>query len=459
MAGIGFVLRKLSKQDNLTGLFQAYVYSALISTGPWMFTIISLGAISYLAGKFTDVETLAEFRRVVIYNFSFSLVFSAPIFMVITRYLADSIYEKNVERTPGILLGGTAFIFATQLPFATLFYFGYANISNGLALSAVINFMLISEIWLLSVFVTALKDYKTVLIAFASGMGFAVASSAFLVDWFNLIGILTSFSLGLTIIASLLIGRIFAEYPYRFKDPFAFVKYFKKYWEVALTGVIYNAASWVDKWIMWFSDEADHSPTHLYLYPNYDSAMFLAYLTIVPSMAMFIMSIETNFYEHYLKFYRDIQNGSNFQQIQTNHQRIIKALIASARNFLVIQGSVTVIAILMSAQFFNSFDVNYMQISIYRFGVLGSFFQVLILFINVILSYFDCRQAYLKLQLLFFFSNMIFTLICLHYGFRYYGVGYFLASVTTFIASAIYMFRYILRLPFHTFVTTNASVK
>ncbi|OGG99571.1 MAG: hypothetical protein A2600_08820 [Candidatus Lambdaproteobacteria bacterium RIFOXYD1_FULL_56_27] len=458
MAGIGFVLRKLSKRDDLSGLFQAYAYSALISTGPWMFTIISLGSISYLAGKFTTVETLSEFRRVIIYNFSFSLVFSAPVFMVVTRYLADAIYRKDVEGTPGLLIGGTALIIGTQLPLASAFYFFYAQISTGLALAAIVNFILISEIWLLSVFVTAIKDYKSVLLAFGTGMGFSALTSAFLVDLFDLIGILSAFSLGLCLTVALLVARVLAEYPYRFKEPFAFMGYFKKYWEVALSGVTYNSASWVDKWIMWQAPESDHSPTHLFLYPNYDSAMFLAYLSIVPSMAMFIMSVETNFFEAYLKFYRDIQHKASLSEIKENHENILLSILRSSRNFLVVQGAISLIFILMASKFFTAFGVNYMQISIYRFGVLGSFFQVMTLFINIILSYFDCRRAYMGLQGLFLLSNAAFTFISFSYGFKYYGVGYYLACVLTFVVSSLYMFHYIKRLPFHTFISTNASV-
>ncbi|MDT8445675.1 MAG: exopolysaccharide Pel transporter PelG [bacterium] len=458
MAGIGFVLRRLSRQDNLLGLMQAYVYSALISTGPWMFTILSLGSITFLAGKFTSIDVLSEFRRVIIYNFAFSLVFSAPIFMVVTRYLADAIYAKDVKRTPGLLIGGTLLMFGTQLPPVLIFYFGYANINPALAFAATINFLLISEIWLISVFVTALKDYKTVTLAFGLGMGFSALSSAFLVETLGLIGLLTSFSLGLCIIIALLVARILAEYPYRFEKPFDFIQYFPRYWEVAAAGVTYNSASWVDKWIMWFAPEGDHSPTGLFLYPNYDSAMFLAYLSIVPSMAMFIMSVETSFFEAYLRFYRDIQNKAPLSQIRRNHKAILDSLIKSARNFLVIQGSVSVICILLASKIFLSMGINFMQISIFRFGVLGSFFQVLTLFVNIVLSYFDCRSAYLKLQGFFLVSNGVFTVLFLMGGFRFYGMGFFFASVATFVVSASYMMYYLLRLPYHTFVTTNASV-
>ena len=47
MAGIGFELRKILKRDNLLSLLQAYSYAAVISSGPWILSIV--GAIILLA--------------------------------------------------------------------------------------------------------------------------------------------------------------------------------------------------------------------------------------------------------------------------------------------------------------------------------------------------------------------------------------------------------------------------
>ena len=45
MAGIGFELRKLLSKDSFTGLFQAYAYAGIISSGPWILSIIGLTVI------------------------------------------------------------------------------------------------------------------------------------------------------------------------------------------------------------------------------------------------------------------------------------------------------------------------------------------------------------------------------------------------------------------------------
>lgn len=458
MAGIGFVLRRLAKEDNLIGLVQAYGHSALASAGPWLFTVLALGGIMAIGVRLVHIEVLFEFRAIIVYNFAFSLVFTGPIYMVATRYLADRIYEKNVTWAPGMMIGSLLLTYGTQFPIVAWFYLFYAKLTPGMALGAVVNFFLISGIWLVSVFVTALKDYKAVTRAFALGMILSVFASGWLAQHFQTAGMLSGFSIGLLFIIGSLMAKVFSEYPYRYKAPFDVLGHFKKYWELAVSGVVYNVAVWIDKWVMWFAPEREEMKSGLILYPNYDSAMFLAYLTIVPSMALFIFSVETNFYEHYLRFYRDIQNKANFKKIQRNHAAIIESIFRSARSFVIVQGSLCALIILIAPNLFQALNINYLQIGIFRYGVLGAFFHVLLLFLMIMLSYFDNRRLTIYIQISFMVANGVFTWMSMQLGFEYYGYGYFLSSLFTFVVAAILTFRYVYDLPYHTFVTTNTSV-
>src|ERR1700728_5475028 len=118
MAGIGFVLRKLYRQDNLSGLASACLHSAFASAGPWLFTVLALGAIASLGKALVGIDVLFDFRVVLIYNFSFSLVISGPVFMIVTRYLSDSIYKRDVTNAPGMLLGALTLLWGIELGLA-----------------------------------------------------------------------------------------------------------------------------------------------------------------------------------------------------------------------------------------------------------------------------------------------------------------------------------------------------
>src|ERR1700733_9922596 len=105
MAGIGFVLRKLYRRDDLSGLAGAALHSAFAAAGPWLFTVLALGTIAAIGKQLVGLDVLFDFRVILIYNFSFSLAVSGPVFMIVTRYLSDSIYKRDVSNAPGALFG------------------------------------------------------------------------------------------------------------------------------------------------------------------------------------------------------------------------------------------------------------------------------------------------------------------------------------------------------------------
>lgn len=459
MAGIGFELRKLAREDNLIGFVRAMGHSALASAGPWLFTILAIAFISIMAQYSIGRGEISEFRIIIIYNFAFSLAFSAPIFMVATRFLADSIYDKDVSDAPGLLIGSLTLLYLFHLPVVSYFYITLANLPLGQTLSAIANYMLITSIWLVSVFLTALKDYKTITNTFAIGTMITITIASVLGEYYGSTGLLNGFNIGLSSIMVSLIATILSEYPYPLKHAFKITQYLKKYWAIGLGGFIYNIAIWIDKWIMWFAPEAIRMDNGLISYPNYDSAMFLAYLSIVPAMTFFVFSVETGFFEKYVRFYRDIQRKANFKKIQSNHHSIIEAIAVGARNFLVLQTAVTFLVVLTAPKIFELLNINFLQLGIFRFGVLGALFHVLMLFLTILLSYFDARKHVVVIYLIFLISNACFTLYFMSLGFTYYGYGYFLASVFSFIIAAIITAAYVRDLPYHTFITNNTSIE
>lgn len=460
MAGIGFALKRLTGKDDLLGIGRAYVHATMASTGPWLFTVLSLGAISVLYLNYFTVNQLIDFRIVVVYNFGFSLVLSAPVYMVVTRYLADHIHKKDVTHVPTTMLHSLVLLYFIAIPLAFYYYGFYTEMDLDMRLSAIVNLFLISPVWLLGVYMTALKDYKSVTRAFGVGMSLAIAFSYILKFDYGAVGMLNGFNIGVAWIAFSLIGKIFAEYPYTLVKETKLRDYFAKYWELAVGGLFYNAAIWADKWLMWsYAPEAVTLPSKMTYYPNYDSAMFLSYLTIVPAMAIFIFSIETSFFTRYQRFYYDILEHKPLSVVRKNHRDIISNLFASARNFFIIQGAITLVSILVAAKIFEVMHINYLQIGIFRLGTLGAFFHVLMLFELIALSYFDCRKITLWIQGAYLVLNSVLTLVTIHIGFPLYGYGYFASSMIMFLVTTLALFSHLRNLPYHAFITTNNSLK
>jgi uncharacterized membrane protein len=463
MAGIGFELRRLTRRDDLLGIVQGMGHSALASTGPWLFTIVSLGGAVLIGSHLASPDVAANFQLIVIYNFAFSLVLSAPVMMVATRVLADSIYEKDVRDAPALLLASLVFLYAVQVLVAGPFYLFHVDLPWHARLAAISNFFLVTGIWVVSIFLTALKDYNSITVAFGCGVTVSLASCACLAPRYAVTGMLAGFNSGMVLIFFLLAARVFAEYPY----PVRVVSRFRaahrnalaKYWELALGGFVYGAAIWIDKWIMWFAPERRVLASGMFSYPDYDSGMFLAYFSIIPAMSAFVLSVETEFFEKYLRFYRHIQRHATLGQIRGSQGEIIETLLAGVRNFVVLQGSICLAGILLAPQIFEFFRISFSQLGIFRFGLLGAFFHVLFLFISIVLSYFDLKRVTLALQVVFLVSNGLFTLGSLSLGYPWYGHGYFMACLVSFAAALIAVARCVGRLPYIAFIRTNTSAR
>lgn len=463
MAGIGFVLQKLADRDNLSGIVGAYLHSAFASAGPWLCTVLALAFIATFFNDYFANENLLLFRTVIIYNLAMSLVLSAPVYMVATRYLADRIHIKDVSNTPSVMLGCMVLSYAIQLPVGLWFYFGFANLDTSLAICGMINLFLITTVWLLGVFLTALKDYNAVTWAFFWGMTVGVLCAWLFKENHGAIGMLNGFSIGLGVIVFWLASRVFAEYPYRLHKPFAMMPWFRKYWELAVAGVVYNAAIWIDKLVMWYNapESLEVLNTNLWMYPDYDSAMFLAYLTIVPAMALFIFSVETDFFERYQRYYEDILDHMPLKKIRQNQRRLIDSILEGSRNFIIVQGIICFLAIALAVKIFEVFNISFLQIGIFRIATLGAFFHVLLLFQLIILSYFDDRRTAMWLQIFYFVTNLGLTIFFLNsdFGFSYYGYGYFLSSMLTFILTSLILFSHARKLTFHSFITSNNALR
>ncbi len=460
MAGIGFTLKRLADRDDLIGVVSAFGNGTVAAAGPWLFTVIALAAIVLLFPGAYSSEDVLNFREVIVYNFSITLMLSGPVYLVVTRYLADSIHRRRVVLAPTVLFQSQMLLIAVLIPFGLWFYFSHIQLIFPFRLAAYINLIITGCTWLLGVYVLALKDYMAVSRSFFIGMIIAFIFAHIFKAEYGGMGMLIGFDIGQSYILFALIARVLSEYPYKLATPTHLARYYRRYWQMIFAGFFYNAAIWIDKWMMWyFAPEATVLESRFHFFSLYDNATFLALLSIVPAIGLFIFSVETNFFIRYQRFYYDILEHKTLVIIRENHKKLIDSIKESARNFIVLQGSVTVLCILLATKIFETFDISFMELAIFRIATLGAFFHAMMLFSVIILSYFDRRVEFMTVHGFFLITNCSFTLVSIALGFPFYGYGYFLSAVLSFILSALLLFNHIRKLPYHAFITSNNSLR
>jgi len=89
MAGIGFELKKLFQKRGLAATVRAYGYAGVICTGPMLLGIVLLVGVS-----FHNRELLI---CMITYTLLVSLTVTSFFSMVVTRYIADMLYEERHE--------------------------------------------------------------------------------------------------------------------------------------------------------------------------------------------------------------------------------------------------------------------------------------------------------------------------------------------------------------------------
>ena len=98
MAGIGFELRRMIDQrKGFLAKVRAYACAGLISSGPWLMTILTLTLLTVAGPAFRGEGDIRLFRALVTYAFAFSLVLVGAGQMSITRRIADLLYSKRYE--------------------------------------------------------------------------------------------------------------------------------------------------------------------------------------------------------------------------------------------------------------------------------------------------------------------------------------------------------------------------
>ena len=462
MAGIGFALRSLARQESLSALVKASGHAAIIAAGPWLFTIFSLATITALVERIVGGDTLGTFRAIIIYAFATSLVLVAPVTIVATRLVADELWRHETGKVRPLLIAGFMYAIAsvTVGDAALIYYFSLPAI---LAFALYSATAIVAMIWVALAFCGAIRDYKGITFSFVAGLLLAIiaATAAALMD-LGAAGMVWGFATGLTLTFFGLTLRVLETFPGALSGPFqalgAMARGFKSYAELAIGALLGTAGVWVDKWVFWFSDEGQTVPGGLIHAPLYDSAMFIASLVIIPALAQFVVKLETEFFERYQHYYGTIQSHGTIDQIETARQRLASFSLESLVLIAVSQAALAAVLALTAPAIVEVLNLQFRQIAILRYGALGSVFLFIFIAATSMIVFFDRRRIYLVLQALFFTLNLILSIVTVQLGEDYYGVGYFLAA---FVASAVALViadQTFGKLNYLTFIGNNPSV-
>jgi len=189
----------------------------------------------------------------------------------------------------------------------------------------------------------------------------------------------------------------------------------------------------VDKIIFWLSPGAMRISDVLRFHPQYDSAVFFAYLTIIPALSLFLIQIETDFYISYRNFYSAVCNRSPYSLIKKRKEEMGESLRRSIGILLRYQGLLSILAITFAPELSRFFQLPWVNVPIFRILVLGSFLHSLLLILMILVLYFDFKKQALFICVFFLITNAIFTYITTLMDTPFYGYGYLFSTFLTLL--------------------------
>jgi uncharacterized membrane protein len=446
MAGIGFVLRDLDRRESLFSSIASIGHGALASAGPWIFTVIAVALIYRGTATLIDPELSYSFRGLVIYSFALSLLVTAPVVNVAIRQVSDDIYSHDFHHVRPRYIAALVLCCLISGLSSIVVFAGVFRLDAGDLLVEVASTMIVGMIWPTLAFCGAVKDYKGISFGFGWGLLLSVVTTIWTAaEGYSAAAMMLAFISGLSLVFLWLAGRVLATFPQPVSGLGAYIpellKGFLQYWMLALGAFVAIAAVWMDKLVMWFGETGVPLHNGLLSSPNYDGAMFIAYLTIIPALGLFVTSIETGFFEDFRRLLDAIQNRAPLERINQTAEALGKKTFEMIYRVLLAQGTVCVMGVIASAALLPWLGLRFEQLGILRLGIIAAFFQVMFLTCSSILLFFDNHLRFLLLQIVFFVLQMVLTILSVELGAEYFGYGHLLACAISAFAAVVVLER------------------
>ena len=464
MAGIGFQLKQILKEQSLTSVLKTFGYSAVLSSGPWVISMIIILGIGlsniYLSTTGETKDIMLKASVTYVSALALSSIYTGFLQLPFTRFTADRIYEKRdyliLPNFLGTLIVTIALAFAIAMPLGLFLFDSQSNLFVLLYISL---FVILSCVWMANILAASLKLYKLVIFFYLIGYG-SIYGCSILFKEYEVIGLLLSFLIGNSILFILLFLGIVYYYPSFNPNNKKFIRfdmfkqnYGKFYWKLGWSGMFYNIAIWIDKVIFWYTPIVGYMVLDkLHASMVYDFPIFLAYLSIIPGMAIFFFRLEVDFASAYDKFYRAINKNGTLSQIKKYKQEMILAVKRSTQEILFVQGLFNILLFLSAETLFELLKLPKLYLPLFYVDVIGVQLQLGFMSVLAYLYYLDRQKEALIYTFLFVLLNIVLTWISIQLGPYFYGYGFSITLLILFVASIHTLNKILQELDYETFM-------
>jgi uncharacterized membrane protein len=458
MAGIGIELQRMLRKNTLGSVTQAYALAGLVGSGPWLISIVAILAIGMIATlEHHQGPAVEQFQVSVSYLMAASLILTSPLQLLFTRYAADRMYERREAVVLPNLMGALTVTMIASVLTGSAALLLWFDEPWPYQLCMLANFVVLSCIWIVQIFASAIRAFRPLLGAFA--LGYVITAwAALALRPFGLVGLLSGFFAGQAVLLFALLIMVVRQFPATDLMAFDFLRRDQVFPRLALIGLLYNLAVWSDKFVFWrdpLTGTTIVGPLRASVI--YDLPIFLAYLSIVPGMAVLMVRLEVELAQKCEAFFRTITSGGNHRDIALGHQQLMLSVRRGLTDTAKAQAVTTAIVMLFGSEILSAFGVSPLYGPLFGVDLVAVALQLMLLAMLSIFFYLDRQAHALMLSAMLLVSNAAFSWISVQLGPQFYGYGFGCAVLLTCATAALCLSRTLDYLVLETFMLQPAA--
>jgi len=457
MAGIGFKLDRIAREDGLGGIAHAAFHGAVISSGPWLMTALAVFLLQAWTRSVMMPADHVIIQTSLVYAFGVSTVVTAPLAMIATRVASDRFYLGEREAIPSILMA--ALVWATLASLIAgdmLFGFG-AGMRPDLFLLATAILTLFAQIWIASPFLHATWRHRPIFLAYVSGIAMAAVSLNVMRPT-GPAAVLAAIAAGLVVTLVLLIAAIREDFPSMPNWQMDWIGKTPGVMALGAAGLANALAIWIDKWLLWWAPGSVQAVGLLRVNPINDQASFLGLLTMIPGLALILVTTETRFDRAFADFMSNCTGTANLRRIEKARRKIAGTIRLDLRLLMVEQAILASFCWVLAPEIVRLLDLNARGIFGFRLTAVGVVFHLVAIQMSIILSYYDLSGRIVAVWGSFLIASAIGTLLLRDTGFASFGFGYLVGAVTAASLAVALVAQATGKLTYLLFVGNNPSV-
>ena len=453
MAGIGFELKRLFHKKGVLNTTKAYGYATVICAGPMLLGVILLLGIMALCTMFNTAKTDRELLICMItYTLLASVTVTSFFSMVVTRYVADMLFEEKNQAVLPCFWGSTVIMMAVgSVLYGIFLLFSGATLVQGLLCFVLFGELII--VWNAMSFLSAIKDYKGIFMSFLTSVAVSILLGSLLL-WLKfpvVEALLFAVSVGYGVMLVWDVILLHRYFPHTSLGAFTFLKWIDAFLPLALSGLFMNIGMFSHLVIMWFSDIKVHVHGLFYGAPWHDVPALLAFMTALMTTVNFVVSVEVNFYPKYRNHYSLYNDKGTIKDILQSEKEMLDTLKTEIFYTALKQLLFTAACIALGGYLLDLLPLGFNEIMRGYFRTLCVAYGLYAIgnMLMLILLYFTDYKGACATTALFAISTVVLTLISLFFSNVYYGFGFLIAAMIFVIATALRLDYFTKKLPYY----------